>query len=66
MTQIYKIAILLLAGLNLARTVVKTDLTIAIFVAAVIVLLFGIIVMGKGKFLPPCISQCQQLLSRYP
>ncbi|KJR48962.1 hypothetical protein UF75_0672 [Desulfosporosinus sp. I2] len=47
MTQIYKIAILMLAGLHLTKTVIKTDLTV-IFVVAVIVLLFGVIVMGQG------------------
>lgn len=48
MKQMYRISILVLAGLQLIRTVVKADLTVAVFIAAVIVLLSGLTSMGKG------------------
>lgn len=48
MKQIYKFAILILTGLNLVRTLYKVNLTVATFIAAVIVVLSGITLMGKN------------------
>lgn len=48
MKQIYKIAILLLAGFHLLRTLVEADFSSAIFASSIIVVLSGISVMGKG------------------
>jgi hypothetical protein len=48
MKYFYKIFILVLAGLHLLRTLVNFDLSYPIFISAVIVILSGVSMMGKG------------------
>ena len=48
MSQIYKTAIVALVLMNLIETLIRVDLTNAIFIAAVIIVLFGIPFISRG------------------